>query len=232
MRGAAAATPESEIRAEYAGLEWPVAMQGHNRNGTLHKAAPLPFRLAWYGAVGDRYSFVWFVEHDVFFGGRVAHFFDFYRRISSDLVTAPRLQAPQWATQWLNWPIPRSLLLQRWAHVERFSRRLLASLRDALDMRLGGYLEIFEGSVCRALRWCHERSLLDDGWILLHERPNGTKTRVMRFYMGLPEYQTRREQRSCTEHAAAPANNETCCCFAQQHPRMFPNAWTHKWYCM
>ena len=65
----------------------------------------------------------------------------------------------------LGWALPERLRLMKHEHVERFSRRLLLTLRDVAELRLSALGELFESSVCNALSWCTMRDLHRDGFI-------------------------------------------------------------------
>ena len=275
---------ERAVQERFAGTRW--GGRDGFRGGGRDKLAWLvhfPFVLLWFEAWGERFEYVWTVEHDAFYGGELSGFLRYYAAIDADLVDAfahadtPKLVAKaarqfshaanasrgiigevsprvgfamraaasgaehavehamahvprdgtvrnrasdgrsgsgggssggggeglsegvSEADGFFGWALPSSLRLMKHEHVERFSRRLLRTMRDLAEVRVSALGEYYESSVCNALSWCVLRDLQADGFVL----PKGWAYRGAQFGM----------------------------CLEDDEPARFGAVWTHKWAC-
>jgi len=218
---------ESTVLSRFEGMQWgESSASGTPGSPTAMKLQwyiHFPFYLHWWEHQSRRqsgtatpqpltaYEYVWFIEHDVFFGGPLTSFLAFYAHSTADLIDAftPR-DTSSWHAGAFNWPLPARLKRHKWEHVERFSRRLAETLRDLLELRISAYGEVFESSVCGSLSWCTMRNLAHDGFVRLpfHEG----------FYNGNPMKRLCFQGERDRVYASSPELN-------------FSGVWTHKWVC-
>ena len=130
-----------------------------------------PFLLDWYSRVDRAYEHVWVVEHDVFLGGSLRAFAEWYAPSRSDLIAAFSEgcadvgEAREYQNDTFTWPLADELRVHKWEKVERLSRRLLQSMADAMALGLTAWGELFASSLCAALPWCRRADLAADGWV-------------------------------------------------------------------
>ena len=162
---------ETAIRRRFGGMQWGSLQAATARTGPLQWSNHFPFYLDWYEQYGKHsgtkqpYEYIWFIEHDAFFGGQLGAFLKPYKNIDADLIDAFTPKNVSSWTEAFNWPMPLQLRRHKWEHVERISRRLLLTLRDITELRMSAVGEVFESSVCAALSWCTSRNLAGDGFV-------------------------------------------------------------------